>query len=104
MRTPIQWLRYRWILLLAALTPHCREVVRRASRQYEEPLSAWTRARLRVHFRICDYCERYFRQLELLHDASRQLGTREPGIPPSRLAAEAKERLKQRLRCERPGT
>lgn len=98
------WLKWRWILLLAALTPPCRQVARLASRGYEQPLGRWTRLRLRVHLTICDVCERYLRQLDVLHEAAGQLGERFPergnGV---RLAAEAKNRLKARLRCERVG-
>lgn len=99
-----QWLRWRWILVLAALTPPCRQVARLASRGYERPLGPWVRLRLRVHLSICDACERYLRQLDLLHEAAGQLGEKFPERGSgARLAGEAKERLKARLRCERVG-
>ena len=98
-----QWLRWRGILILAALTPPCRQITQLASRDYDRPLSGWTRLRLRVHLGICTACERYLRQIDFLHEASAKLGDHPPLVPRARLAAEAKDRLKQRLRCERVG-
>ncbi len=98
------WIRWKFVLLLAALTPTCREVARRASPAHEQPLGRWTRLRLAVHLRICDGCERYLRQLDVLHRAAARSGETLPEVGnASRLAAEAKERIKQRLRCERAG-
>lgn len=102
MSTLVKRLKWRWILLLAALTPPCRQVAQLASRGYEKPLNPWTRIRLRVHLGICDACERYLRQLDVLHEAAGRLGERIPERGQNaRFAAEAKERLKARLRCER---
>ncbi len=104
MKPLLKWLRWRWVLVLAALTPPCRQFARLASRGNEQPLGPWTRLRIRVHLKICDACERYLRQLDVLHEAAGQLGERIPERGHSaRLAAEAKERLKARLRCERVG-
>lgn len=104
MKRFLHWLKWRWILVLAALTPPCRQVARLASRGYERPLSRWTRLRIRVHLKICDACERYLRQLDVLHEAAGQLGETFPERGHNaRLAAEAKDRLKARLRCERVG-
>jgi len=159
-RPLLNWLKWRWILVLAALTPSCRQVARLASRRHEHPLSRndsvgkgstrasraarvegspfssrlraaagaraprptrgarvlprksaaslqlspWDRLRLRAHLTICDACERYLRQLDILYEAAGKLGERLPDLgAEARLAAEAKERLKARLRCERAG-
>ena len=100
----LHWLRWRGILLLAALTPPCREVTQLLSRGYEVPLSRWTRLRLRVHQGICQACAQYRRQLELLHTAARRFDGRLPeSAYASRLAPGTKERIKTRLRCERVG-
>lgn len=102
MKRFLKWLKWRWIVVLAALTPPCRQIARLASRSHESPLRPWTRLRLRVHLKICDACERYLRQLDVLHEAAGQLGEKVPERGHSvRLAAEAKERLRNRLRCER---
>ncbi|HTH47327.1 MAG TPA: zf-HC2 domain-containing protein [Candidatus Limnocylindria bacterium] len=103
MSGPVQWLRWRGILVLAALTPPCRQITQLASRAYDRPLTFWTRLRLRVHLGICDACERYLRQIDFLHEASAKLGSPLAGEPQARMATEAKERIKARLRCERVG-
>jgi len=99
----LKWIQGRAILLLAALTPACREITRLASREFAEPRPVWTTFRLRVHLRICGACERYLRQLDLLHAAAAESVNHSPEAAHSRLAPEAKERLKRRLRCERVG-
>ncbi len=104
MKVLFKRLRWSWILLLAALTPPCRQVARLASRGYESPPGPWMRLRIHMHLKICDACERYLRQLDVLHEAAARLGEKIPERGYStRLAAEAKERLKARLRCERVG-
>jgi hypothetical protein len=99
------WLKWRGILLLAAITPPCREITRLASRDREVPIGAIARLRLRVHLGICDGCERYLRQLEVLSTAA--VRSPEAGATfghQARLSGEARERLKKRLRCEPPQT
>lgn len=93
-----RWLRWRFVLLLAALTPPCRQITKIASRRYEQPLGITTRVRLRLHLLVCAACERYVRQLEFLHHAAR-LSVEKPAENPvpARLSSEAKDRLKARL-------
>jgi hypothetical protein len=99
----IKTLRWRWVLLLAALTPTCRRIVEQASRAHEEPVSAYDRFRLQVHLGICTACRRYLRQLDFLREASARSAENVPAAARVRLADGAKERLKHRLRCERVG-
>ena len=96
-------LRWRWILTLAALTPTCRRIVEQASRAHEGPSSAYDGFRLRVHLGICTACRRYLRQLDFLHEACARSDEDFPATAGARLADVAKERLKQRLRCEQVG-
>jgi hypothetical protein len=102
---PFPWLRRRWILLLAALTPPCRQITRIASRSCEEPTGPLTRFRLKVHLGICTACRRYLAQLDLLRRAARQSPDHVDTVlrtsSRSRLSAAARERLKARVRCER---
>jgi|GEM_PF-845810 len=102
----VKWLKWRGIVCLTALTPPCRQIMQLASRSYEQPLSTVTRLQLRVHLGLCGACERYLRQLELLHEASGGLAEQAAAMSSTKMAADAKERIKQRLRCERvaPGT
>ena len=102
MNGPVKWLRWRGILLLAALTPACRRIVQLASLACERRLTPWTRLRLRVHLRICSGCERYLRQLDFLRAAASSSVDRLPSSGLG-LAPEAKIRIKGRLRCEWAG-
>jgi len=102
-KASLKWLRWRGILLLAALTPTCRQIVQRASLDRERPLMPWTRIRLQVHLRICRGCERYLRQMDFLRAAAAASAGRSRVSGRGQLASEAKNRIKRRLRCERVG-
>ena len=54
-------------------TPHCTEILRLASQSLEQPLSFRTRLKMRLHFLICVWCERYDKQLKFLHHAAAHL-------------------------------
>jgi hypothetical protein len=100
----LTWLKRRWNLVLAASTLPCRQVAQLASRRYEHPLNPWIRLRIRVHLTICEACERYLRQLDFLHQAASQCGEKCPKLDADvHLAADARERLKVRLRRESIG-
>jgi hypothetical protein len=104
MKRTLAWLRWRGILLLAALTPPCREIARLASQARERPPTLWMRLRLRIHCWICAACERYRRQLDVLQQAARQsVEHPPPALPSARLAAAARQRIRERLRGERGG-
>lgn len=93
-----KWLRWRFVLWLAALTPPCRQITRIASHGYEQPLGFTMRVRLRLHLMICAACDRYIRQLEVLHRAAGLSGEKPVAHPSrARLSTEAKDRLKARL-------
>ena len=96
-------LRWRWILTLAALTPTCRRIVEQTSHAHEEPLPFHDRFRLQIHLGICTACRRYLRQIDLLRQACARSDEDFPATAGARLADVAKERLKQRLRCEQVG-
>lgn len=103
MKASLKWLRWRGILLLAALTPTCRQIVQLASLDRERPLMPWTRMRLQVHLRICRGCERYLRQMDFLRAAAAESTGRPTAVSRGHLPPEAKNRLKRRLRCEAAG-
>ena len=103
MRGLLKTLRWRWILALAALTPPCRRIAQQASLAHEHPLSAYDRFRIWAHLGICTACRRYLRQIDVLREASARSDENIPAAIRARLAEDAKERLKQRLRCERVG-
>ena len=84
---------------LINITPPCREVVRLVSEDMDHPLPLGTRIRVRLHFLICKWCERYKQQLLFIRNAVRQQPDKlTDQAPSSWLSPEARERLKQALR------
>ncbi len=60
-----------------------------------------SRWQLPVHFLICAGCRRYLHQLEFLQKIGTTATTAPTSVEP--MGEARKERLRQRLRCERPG-
>jgi hypothetical protein len=79
-------------------TPTCAEMSRFTSRALEEPLTLKTRLKMRLHFTICAWCRRYFKQINFLHQAAPHLATEMDDLPGRGLSAEAKQRLTQRIK------
>jgi hypothetical protein len=96
-------LKTRLVAAILRHTPNCAEMARLASRALEQPLPWRTRLRMRLHYVICAWCERYARQLRFLHHAAPHL--HEPADAPTTrdLSIDARRRIIQRLqdaRCE----
>ncbi|MBI3416284.1 MAG: hypothetical protein HY043_13400 [Verrucomicrobia bacterium] len=88
-------------------TGSCAEVTRLLSQGMDQPLPWHVRCKIRVHFLICDLCQRYGRQIRFLREAMRKYPERlenssdgnSPAVAsPRALSPETKERLKQKLR------
>jgi predicted anti-sigma-YlaC factor YlaD len=56
----------------------CKEVSRLISNGLDETLPAPERARLRLHFVICETCRNVSEQMQFLRRAMRDLGKNEP--------------------------
>ncbi len=92
-------LKTRWIVWVWKHTPNCAEMSRLGSRALEQPLSLRSRLKMRLHYLICAWCKRYFKQLTFLHQAAPHF-EEHAGIVPSRgLSAEARQRIMQRLQA-----
>jgi hypothetical protein len=86
---------------LIRLTPTCKDVTRLLSEAMDRPLPLNSRMKIRLHFLICKWCERYKNQLLFLRQAVRRHPDRlegEAAASPPALSPEAKDRLKQVLR------
>ena len=92
------WLQLRIVLLIAALTPSCPEVVRLLSRGMEKPLPWHTRFRLRIHNLMCSFCERYARQLKAMRKMASHFPEKIGDISEETLPSEVKERMREALR------
>ena len=87
--------------LFIRITPSCREMTRLLSEGMDRPLPLGIRIKMRLHFLICKWCERYKNQLVFLRQALRRDPDRfegEVAASSKSLSQEAKDRLKQVIR------
>jgi hypothetical protein len=85
------------VLLIARHTPKCREVVRILSDARDRPLPLSMRLKLRLHFLMCCWCQRYAQQLKFLGQAAGAFPEHADEAVPTPLSSEAKERMKRAL-------
>jgi predicted anti-sigma-YlaC factor YlaD len=78
----------------------CHDMTRLISQDQDGDLPWTTRWRMNLHFLLCTWCRRYRRQLALLRRAFGRLPENESAQPNETLPADAKARLKQKLRTE----
>ena len=64
----------------------------------DKELPLTTRIKLRVHYLMCSFCERYAKQLNYIREVAREFPEKIGEISDATLPAEAKQRLKEALR------
>jgi hypothetical protein len=64
----------------------------------EKRLSLMMRMKLRTHYFMCSFCERYMKQLKYIRQVSREFPERIGEVSDEKLPAEAKARMKEVLR------
>ena len=94
-------LRWQWVILISAITPPCQRITQLCSLRMEGVRPLASRWQLPVHFIICAGCRRYLQQLEFLRKIGSASTTTPTSVEP--MGEARKERLRERLRCERPG-
>mgnify|MGYP001310506964 CR=1 FL=1 len=78
-------------------TPNCAEMSRLASQSFESPLPLRMRLKVRLHYVICVWCNRYWKHLKFLRAAAPRL-EEHAGLPAARgLSVEARQRIIRRL-------
>lgn len=87
-----------YISLICRVAPHCHDMTRLISLEQEEKLPLFQRLRMRLHYGICIWCERYRDHLEALRAASREFPEKAGEIPGGEMSAESKARIKRALR------
>ena len=83
------------------ITPSCKDMTRLLSESMDRPLPLGIRIKMRLHFLICKWCERYKNQLLFLRQALRRHPEgleREVDASSTSLSPEAKDRLKRVIR------
>ena len=63
----------------------------------DKELSLMMRIKLRIHYLMCSFCERYMKQLKYIRQVSREFPDKIGEISDAKLPTEAKERLKEAL-------
>src|ERR1051325_3466283 len=66
------WLQLQIVLLICRFTPTCPEVIRILSLGMERKLPLSTRIKLRIHYLMCSFCERYAKQLKYMREVARE--------------------------------
>src|SRR5216117_374753 len=92
------WLQLQIVLLICRFTPTCPEVTRILSLGMDRKLPLSTRIKLRIHYLMCSFCERYEKQLKYMREVAREFPEKIGEVSDEKLPAEAKELLKEALR------
>src|SRR5437660_9296554 len=92
------WLQLQIVLLICRFTPTCPEVVRILSLGMDKELPLTTRIKLRIHYLMCSFCERYAKQLKYMRQVAREFPDKVGEISDAALPTTTKERMKAALR------
>lgn len=84
--------------LLNHATPVCKDVVRWASLEAEQPLPWYRKLQMHAHFLVCEFCKRYREQLIALRTVLRKAPEKLIDSESTPLPPGAKQRIKDALR------
>lgn len=85
------------VMFLARHTPRCHDMTRLISQELETAHPPGTRLRMRLHFWICAWCQRYRDQLRLMRKAMHRCDEQHPPAAAPKLSSDTKDRLKEAL-------
>ena len=85
-------------MLICRFTPTCPEVIRILSLGMHKELPLLTRMKLRIHFLMCSFCQRYMKQLKYMRQVAREFPDKIGEVSHAKLPFEVKQRLKESLR------
>src|ERR1051326_7858439 len=83
------------------LSPTCRDAARLQSEALDHSLGLRQRIGLRIHLFLCKWCRRYGKQIAFLRGAAHAHPDKMAEPVPKKLSAEARNRIKQKLRSDR---
>ena len=92
------WISRKIVHLIGAVTPCCSEIARFSSEKMDHPLPWMMRLKVRLHFLVCCYCERYQKDLLYLRKIMRSFPTKAADTSTATLPKDKKDRLKELLR------
>ena len=64
----------------------------------DKEVSFMMRIKLRIHYLMCSFCERYMKQLKYIREVSREFPEKIGEVSGATMSAEAKERIKAAIR------
>jgi hypothetical protein len=96
--TPPHWLKTKVSGWFWSLSPTCKEVARLTSEGRDHPLPLGMRLRLGLHRSFCQWCARYAKQLDFVHEASQLFPAHVDQIEQPNLDGDAKARMKRAIR------
>src|SRR5437667_1155292 len=89
------WFQLQIVLLICRFTPTCPDVIRILSLGMDKPLPLSTRIKLRIHYLMCSFCERYAKQLKYMRTVAREFPEKVGEDSTATLPAPTKQRLKE---------
>jgi hypothetical protein len=98
------WLQLQIVLMICRFTPTCPEVVRILSEGMDHELSLLMRLKLRIHFLMCSFCERYMKQLKYIRAVASEFPEKIGEVSNAKLPDAARERMKAALAAPSNGT
>jgi hypothetical protein len=96
-QAPPSWLKTKVSGWFWSLTPTCKEVARLTSEGRDRPLPLGMRLRLSLHRAFCQWCARYAKQLDLVHEASHAFPEHADQAGGPALDTDAKGRMKRAI-------
>ena len=91
-----------WQSAMAAMGRHlptCEVIIEQLSRSMDSSLPLTVRLKVKIHLMMCRLCRAYGNQIVFVRKAARE-AMQAGHLPEQSLSAEAKERIKIRLRSE----
>jgi len=98
---PTNWWKTKVVMFIAKHTPRCHDITRLISQSLDRPLPLRTRIKMRIHYLICVWCERYRDQLGFLREALHSCPERDENKAAGNLTARTRAGLKVALRSNR---
>jgi hypothetical protein len=84
---------------LAGRLPSCADIARLGSESIERELTWRERFQMRLHLLICVWCQRYVRQIRLLHDTLHAHPEEVTDAAETSLSPDARDRMKRALKA-----
>jgi hypothetical protein len=87
-----------WSGVVCVITPRCHHMTRLISQEREHPVDPLTGLRMKLHYKVCVWCERYRDQIALISELSKKFSE---SVPPCHdMGEDAKLRIHEAVKKE----